>query len=88
MFKGYLTTDTANNEASIDTNVEECRELLLKRAKVGISKYGVTTNRTDLSTLQWLKHAREESLDFCVYLTRIINDMEKQIEFQTTHRQD
>jgi hypothetical protein len=61
----------------IDTNVEEVRELLLARSRVGIEKYGVTTNRTDLSTVQWLKHLREEMLDSAVYLTRIINDMEK-----------
>ena len=60
----------------IDTNVESVRQKLLERSKVGISKYGVTTNRTDLSTLQWLKHSQEEAMDYCVYLERIISDME------------
>lgn len=52
----------------IDTNVERIREQLLERSKRGISKYGVTTNRTDLSMLNWLTHLQEELMDACVYI--------------------
>lgn len=57
----------------VDTNVEQVREKLLQRSIVGLSKYGVTTERTDLSDLQWLVHLHEEILDASVYLQRIIN---------------
>ena len=56
----------------IDTNVETVREKLLARSKVGIEKYGITTNRTDFSTLQWLKEAQAEAMDFAVYLEVLI----------------
>ena len=47
---------------------------LLKRAEVGLTKYGVTMERTDLSGLDWLIHAQEEAMDLAVYLERIIQD--------------
>lgn len=56
-----------------DTNVERVRELLLQRSQVGISKYGVTTNRTDLSMLNWLTHLQEELMDACVYIEAFKN---------------
>jgi hypothetical protein len=76
VFKDYLTSDDPADIVT-DANVEEVRALLHKRAQVGFSKYGVTTERTDLSTIQWLKHAREEAMDHAVYLTRIIRDLEE-----------
>lgn len=50
-------------------------EKLLKRAEVGLAKYGVTMERTDLSRLDWLIHAQEEAMDLAVYLERLIQDM-------------
>lgn len=47
---------------------------LLKRAEVGLAKYGVTMERTDLSRLDWLIHAQEEAMDLAVYLERLIQD--------------
>ena len=60
----------------IDTNVESVRQKLLSRSKVGIEKYGITTNRTDFSKLQWLKEAQMEAMDMAVYLEVLINDEE------------
>ncbi len=47
---------------------------LLKRAEVGLAKYGVTMERADLSRLDWLTHAQEEARDLAVYLERLIQD--------------
>jgi len=47
---------------------------LQKRADTGLAKYGVTMERTDLSTLDWLIHAQEEAMDLAVYLERLIRD--------------
>lgn len=47
---------------------------LQKRADTGLAKYGVTVERTDLSTLDWLIHAQEEAMDLAVYLERLIRD--------------
>lgn len=62
--------------ASPDRNVEAIRQRLLDRSVVGLAKYGVTTERTDLNDIQWLNHALEEALDFAVYLQVMISRME------------
>jgi len=42
------------------------------RAEVGKNKYGVTMERNDLTTIEWLTHAQEEAMDLAVYLEKII----------------
>lgn len=56
---------------SPDSNVEAVRQELLKRSVKGFEKYGVTTNRTDLSVLQWLTHLQEELMDAAIYIERL-----------------
>ena len=48
--------------------VEAVRDDLLKRSQVGLSKYGVTLARDDLSLRDWLQLAYEETLDQANYL--------------------
>jgi len=55
--------------SSIEENV--CFKIL-KRSEVGKEKYGTTMERDDLGRLEWLKHAQEEAMDFCVYLQKLI----------------
>ena len=43
----------------------------LSRSDVGLNKYGVSLNRTDLSTLEWLEHAQQEAMDFVLYLEKL-----------------
>jgi hypothetical protein len=38
----------------------------------GIETYGTTMDRNDLTQDQWLQHAYEESLDFCIYLKKLL----------------
>lgn len=45
---------------------------LQERDKKGRAKYGTTLDRTDLTRLEWLQHAKEESLDLACYLERMI----------------
>lgn len=59
---------------SPDKNVEAVRDKLLQRSLLGLRKYGVTTERTDLTRLQWLIHAQEEACDLAVYLQRLIEE--------------
>jgi hypothetical protein len=47
------------------------------RQRVGIKKYGTTLGDNPLTTLQTLQHAYEESLDFPIYLKKLIVDMSK-----------
>ena len=50
-----------------DANVEAVRAKLLDRSRVGFAKYGVTTERTDLTLADWLTHLQEELMDAAVY---------------------
>tara|TARA_X000001036_G_scaffold423296_1_gene447065 strand:+ start:601 stop:879 length:279 start_codon:yes stop_codon:yes gene_type:complete len=50
-------------------------EKIQKRAEVGKSKYGVTMERTDLSTIEWLTHLQEELMDAAVYVERLLGDL-------------
>lgn len=60
-----------------DKNVQAVRQKLADRAEFGLMKYGVTTERGDLTTVQWLIHAQEEAMDLAVYLERIIKNLEE-----------
>ena len=53
-------------------------EKIQARAKLGLAKYGTTMERTDLSTKEWLNHALEESMDLCIYLMRVIEELDEQ----------
>lgn len=61
-----------------------CEEIQ-RRAQLGLKKYGVTMERTDLNDLVWLCHARDEAMDLCVYLTRLISDKEKELGFKNDY---
>ena len=52
----------------MDANVERVCQKLQSRAEVGLRKYGVTTERDDLSLAEWLRHLQEELMDACVYI--------------------
>jgi hypothetical protein len=59
-----------------DRHVRAVQRLLAARAAAGLSKYGVTTERDDLSTADWLRHLQEELLDAAVYVERLIAELE------------
>ncbi len=54
-----------------DTIVESVIEQFKQRSEVGINKYGVTLDRTDLNRLEWLQHAQEEAMDLILYLEKL-----------------
>lgn len=54
-----------------DKIVEAVLEQFKQRSEVGINKYGVTLDRTDLSRLQWIQHAQEEAMDLILYLEKL-----------------
>lgn len=60
-----------------DSIVEKVRSDLLIRSQRGISKYGTTLDRKDLTRKEWLQHAYEEALDLANYLKKLIEDEEK-----------
>jgi hypothetical protein len=54
-----------------DTILESVINQFRERSEVGIKKYGVTLDRTDLSTLDWISHAQQEAMDFVLYLEKL-----------------
>ena len=55
-----------------------------QRADVGKRKYGVTMERDDLSTIEWLVHLQEELMDAAVYVERLIKEFEKVDDYLKT----
>jgi hypothetical protein len=55
----------------VDSVVESVVKKFKDRSRVGIEKYSTTLDRTDLKTLDWINHAQEEAMDFCLYLERL-----------------
>ena len=60
-----------------DSNVEAVINSIREREERGMSKYGVNTDRTDLSTLEWLQHLQEELMDGAVYIERIKKELQQ-----------
>ena len=60
-----------------DKNVENVVEQLRWRAEKGLAKYGVTTERKDLSTLEWLQHLQEELMDATVYIEKLKREIKE-----------
>lgn len=57
--------------ATIDRNVLNIIKKFEARADAGLEKYGVTLERTDLTTLDWIEHAQDELMDGILYLERL-----------------
>jgi len=66
------------SKTSHDTVVESVVNKFLQRSEVGIKKYGVTLDRTDLSTLDWIVHAQEELMDGILYLEKLKQEYQTQ----------
>ena len=54
-----------------------CQEIS-RRQKLGIKKYGVTVDKSQLTHRQWLQHGLEEALDLAVYLRKAIAVLDAQ----------
>ena len=67
--------DISTNKINMDENVENVITQLREREQRGLSKYGVNTERTDLSTLEWLQHLQEELMDGTVYIEKLKKEL-------------
>jgi hypothetical protein len=55
----------------LDSVVTTIIEQFTARAKMGKAKYGVDLDRTDLTLLEWIEHAKQEHMDAILYLEKI-----------------
>jgi hypothetical protein len=71
-----VTFDTPNlNTRTIsktDSIVDSVIDEHITRAKMGKEKYNNTLDRTDLSVIDYLQHAKEEAMDLALYLEKTI----------------
>ncbi len=58
-----------------DSIVKSVIRQFKERSNVGIQKYGVTLDRNDLSTLEWINHAQQEAMDFVLYLEKLKHEL-------------
>lgn len=73
---------------SPDAHVERVRAKLLLRSQIGLRKYGVTTERTDLDLLAWGRHLQEELMDAAVYVERVMSDLQQLSVILTNAKRD
>jgi hypothetical protein len=55
----------------LDSIVTSIIEQFTERSVKGKEKYGVDLDRTDLSLLDWIEHAKQEHMDAILYLEKI-----------------
>jgi hypothetical protein len=67
-----------------DKNVTSVIDQLCAREQAGLIKYGTNTERTDLTTLEWLQHLQEELMDGAVYIERLKGDVKETLRLSTT----
>lgn len=63
-----------------DSVVRAVIEKFAQRSRVGQEKYGVTLDRTDLKTFDWIVHTQEELMDAILYLERLKRDVSSKHE--------
>jgi|GEM_PF-1962027 len=59
------------------STTEQLCSMLRERHALGLAKYGVTVDRTDLTPEQWLQHSIEEQLDNLQYMMRLREEIAK-----------
>ena len=50
------------------------------RSAMGKKKYGTDLDRTDLSLVEWIEHAKQEHMDAILYLEKIKQQYLKELE--------
>ena len=55
----------------LDSVVTSIIEQFTTRALMGKAKYGVDLDRTDLTLVEWIEHAKQEHMDAILYLEKI-----------------
>lgn len=56
---------------STDSIVNTVVQRFIQRSEFGQKKYGVTLDRTDLKTGDWIQHMQEELMDAILYLEKL-----------------
>ena len=55
----------------MDSIVSSIIKQFEERSAMGKAKYGTDLDRTDLSLIEWIEHAKQEHMDAILYLEKI-----------------
>ena len=79
-YRDYLIEMEKQQEDTpkLDSIVTSVIDQFTARAKMGKKKYGVDLDRTDLSLLDWIEHAKQEHMDAILYLEKIKQELDGQ----------
>jgi hypothetical protein len=67
----HYIEDENGKIVQLDSVVSSIINQFTSRALMGKRKYGVDLDRTDLSLLEWIDHAKQEHMDAILYLEKI-----------------
>jgi hypothetical protein len=60
---------------NFDSIVSSIIEKFKERSIMGKKKYGTDLDRSDLTILDWIKHAQEENMDSILYLEKLKQEL-------------
>ena len=72
LYSGRFNAPEARTILKTDSVVDSVIDEHIKRAQMGKEKYNNTLDRTDLSVIDYLQHAKEEAMDLALYLEKTI----------------
>lgn len=65
--------------------LDEVIEDFKKREQRGLMKYGVTMDREDLLSHEWIQHMMEELMDAIIYLKKIQSGTQRRTDSEETN---
>jgi len=63
----FMETSRVSGDSIVNTVVQR----FIQRSEFGQKKYGVTLDRKDLNTADWIQHMQEELMDAILYLEKL-----------------
>lgn len=72
-FSYYESSD--GNLQKLDSVVTSVIDQFAQRSLVGQKKYGTDLDRKDLTTLEWIEHAKQELMDGILYLEKLKQEL-------------
>jgi hypothetical protein len=67
----YYVENEDGEIVQLDSIVSSIINQFTARSLMGKAKYGVDLDRTDLTILEWIEHAKQEHMDAILYLEKI-----------------
>ena len=67
--------DPKGDLTKLDSVVTSVIDQFAQRSTVGQKKYGTDLDRKDLTTLEWIEHAKQELMDGILYLEKLKQEL-------------